>query len=200
MRLPFDHFDLIARWYDHLIGDREADAADRSDRLCAALAAEPDQWLVDVGGGTGRHSAPLARQGVRTVICDRSWGMLRQAASKGLAVVYASADRLPFAAGAADRLLVVDAFHHFTRPGNPAMQSQVAGDLVRVLKPGGRLVIHEPNIERPTTKLIAAGELLLLMGSRFWTPAQITTMFEAIGAHTLARDDRGIDTQLTLTR
>ena len=52
--MPFDHFNLIARWYDRLIRPAE------DGRLAALLAAEPGQTVLDVGGGTGRHAGMLA--------------------------------------------------------------------------------------------------------------------------------------------
>lgn len=52
---------------------------------------------------------------------------------------------------------------------------------VRVLKPGGRLVIEEPDINRFPVKLIALGEKLALMGSHFYSPQQISYLLAANG-------------------
>ena len=193
MKLPFDHFDLIAGWYDRLLHS----AAD--DGLRDALAAQPGGWLLDVGGGTGALSAPLAAAGVRVAVCDLSRGMARQAHAKGLRALLGSVARLPFADGSVERLLVVDAFHHFTRP-SPTVQVQAAFELLRVLQPGGRLVIQEMDIRRPGVKALALGEKLLLMGSRFLTPAQLVTLFEATGARTLAQQPSGSAVIFVFTR
>lgn len=75
MRLPFDHFDLIARWYDRLI-TRPAD-----DPLPGLLAVEAGQWVLDVGGGTGRNVYGLRDLGAQVVVCDAAEGMVHQALS-----------------------------------------------------------------------------------------------------------------------
>ncbi len=179
MKLPFDHFDLIARWYDRLIS-RPAD-----DPLSALLDVEPGQWVLDVGGGTGRNTHALSALGARVVVCDFADGMVRQARGKGLPAVRGSVTYLPFRNNSADRILVVDAFHHFVHPSPQFAQQRAAQELLRVLRPGGRLVVEEPDIRRFGTKMIAWMERLLLMGSRFWAADDLVALFEAAGARTL---------------
>jgi len=72
-------------------------------------------------------------------------------------------------------MLVVDAFHHF---GDHQM---AARELLRVLRPGGRLVIEEPDIRRWPVKLIALGERLLLMRSRLFDAEALRRLFEEAG-------------------
>ena len=65
--------------------------------------------------------------------------MLAEARAKGtVAPVRGHAERLPFPDGSFDRILVVDALHHFCD------QREAIGDLLRVLAPGGRLLVAEP--------------------------------------------------------
>ena len=49
--------------------------------------------------------------------------------------------------------------------------------MFRVLKPGGLLVIEEPDIRTFGVKLIAIAEKLLLMRSHFLAPEEITNLF-----------------------
>ncbi len=51
------------------------------------------------------------------------------------------------------------------------------------MKPGGRLLIEEPDIERLGAKFVAPGEKLALMRSHFYAAEQIRGM---IAAHGLA--------------
>ncbi len=110
MKPPFDHFDFIAPWYDRLIG-RPA-----HDPLADLLGVEAGQWLIDIGGGTGRNSRGLSALGAHVVICDLSAGMARQARRRGVLALRGNVVHLPFRSDSADHLLVVDAFHHFVQP------------------------------------------------------------------------------------
>lgn len=112
--------------------------------------------------------------------------MLRQAQAKAAAApVQARVERLPFPDAAFARVLVVDALYHF------AAQPAAIRELLRVLAPGGRLVIEEPDIELPAVKLVALAERLAGMGSTFNRPATIQAMVAAHG-HTarVERDGR----------
>ncbi|OQA47460.1 MAG: Demethylrebeccamycin-D-glucose O-methyltransferase [Chloroflexi bacterium ADurb.Bin325] len=194
MRLPLDHFDLIARWYDRVLGRPP------HERLLRLLDARPGQRLLDVGGGTGRATALLAAAGVQVIVCDTSRRMVEQARAKGLPAVLASVTRLPFPAASADRLLVVDAFHHFVAPSPAVAQAAGASELLRVLKPGGRLLIQEPDCTRRGVKPVIWMERVLMMGSRFLDPAEMTRVFEAAGARRVAEERDHFNVWLVFSR
>lgn len=194
MRLPIDHFAFIARWYDRLL-PRPPD-----DPIFQLLAVEPGQTILDAGGGTGRNTRGLAAAGARVVVCDPSAGMLKRARGAGMAAVRGSVTQLPLLDASVDRILVVDAFHHFVDPSPCVAQPAAARELLRVLKPGGRLVIEEPDIRQAPVLAIALGEKLLLMGSRFLSPAAIIRLFEGIGARAIDRRYRDASAWLVFSR
>ncbi len=168
---PIDHFGLLSPLFDRLI--RPADPA----QLLALLRLEPGQRLLDVGGGTGRITQALAGAGVALTLLDPSLGMLRQAQGKGCCVpCQGIAEALPFATGSFARVLAVDSFHHFWD------YNRAAAELVRILAPGGRLVIEEPDVRRPVVKLVALAERLALMRSQFHPPDALAARFHAVGA------------------
>lgn len=174
-----DHFDLIAPLYDRLIGPPDL------ERLREALDVPPGGRVLDAGGGTGRVAVHLRALAGEIVVLDRSAPMLRQARARGLDALAGDVTRLPFPDATFDRVVVVDALHHFTRP------AEAIRELLRVLRPAGRLVIEEPDIRRGVVKLVALAERLLLMDSTFFAPAEIIQMIEACGVPARAiTDDR----------
>jgi ubiquinone/menaquinone biosynthesis C-methylase UbiE len=171
-----DHFDLVARFYDrvfHFLGP---------ERLMSLLQARPAERILDIGGGTGRVSQTFGDDYV-VVVCDPSWGMLREARQKQMIACCALAEHLPFADGAFDRIVMVDTFHHLHD------QHAAAKETLRVLRPGGRLVVEEPDIRRWAVKWTALGERLLLMRSRFCSIADLARAFEQAGARILAIEE-----------
>ncbi|MFV9505344.1 MAG: class I SAM-dependent methyltransferase [Oscillochloridaceae bacterium umkhey_bin13] len=167
-----DHFDLLAPLYDRVIGP--PDPAHLRELLGLPTAGR----LLDAGGGTGRVTAQLCGLAREIVLLDHSLPMLRQAQAKGLATLKGDVARMPFPDACFDRVVVVDALHHFVDA------SAAIADLLRVLKPGGRLVIEEPDTQHRIVRLLALAERLALMDSHFFAAAAIREMTLAHGAQT----------------
>lgn len=175
--MPFDHFDFIAPLYNR-IGDYSS-----LDIMIDAAGLPTNGRLLDAGGGTGRVAFALRDQAAQVVVADVSLGMLRFAASKpGLQAAAAQAELLPFPDLTFDCVVMVDAFHHVIH------QADTARELFRVLKPGGRIVIEEPDIRSFGVKLIALGEKMLLMRSHFLAPNQVAALFDYSRTHIIAKD------------
>jgi ubiquinone/menaquinone biosynthesis C-methylase UbiE len=173
-----DHFDLIAGFYDR------GTQFTPSETLLGQLSLPTGGLLLDAGGGTGRVAAALLRSVGGAVVADLSRGMLRRAAGKGLVTVHAPAECLPFPAGTFDRIVMMDALHHVFD------QQQTGDELWRVLCPGGRLVIVEPDIQKFSVKMIALGEKLLLMRSHFLSGRKIASLFAKQGGQVSVIQDR----------
>ena len=164
-----DHFDLIASIYDRLIGPPD------TPRLKQLLRLPTAGWLLDGGGGTGRVSSHLTALVDNVVVTDLSLRMLEKATRKKVGCVLAHTECLPFSDAFFDRVLVVDALHHFCD------QREAIQDLMRVLKPAGRLVIEEPDYNHKGVKVLALVEKMLLMRSHFYAPQKIRDMIASLG-------------------
>lgn len=169
---PFDHFAVIAPLYARV-------KYSKVDVLREVAELPVKGRLLDVGGGTGRVSSAIRDLVDEVVIADVSFGMLKETPHAALQPVCGGSESLPFADNFFERVMMVDAFHHVTD------QAESAREMFRVLhspdalsgKPGGVLVIEEPDIRTFGVKLIALAEKLLLMNSHFLSPHQIGELF-----------------------
>ena len=134
-RLFFDLWSLV---YD-APGVQRLTYRPVQDAVLRALRPDPPARVLDVGCGTGRLAARLARElpASRVTGCDFSRGMLRHARARAgaLALAQADAGQPPFADGAFDAVVSTEAFHWFPDP-DAALEG-----FHRVLAPRGRLLI-----------------------------------------------------------
>ena len=112
--------------------------------VARAVAAAPGERVLDLAGGTGTSAVAFAAAGAHPVCCDFSLGML--GVGKGrrpdLDFVAGDAMRLPFADASFD---VVTISFGLRNVADPAL---AAAEMLRVTRPGGRLVVCE--FSRPT--------------------------------------------------
>ncbi len=161
----FDHFDILAPIYDRAI------PFSRLELMLRMVDLPVEGILLDAGGGTGRVANALRPYVQQAYVVDFSRGMLAQARDKGLMGLQSPAEQLPFSSGTFDRIIMVDALHHVHQ------QSATVTELWRVLKPGGRLVIEEPDVRTWQVKIVAVVEKLALMRSHFLAPPHIADLF-----------------------
>ena len=158
-------FHCLAPIYDHLI------RPPRANRLKKLLNLKPNHNLLDLGGGTGRVSHHFTGLGATVIVCDINPSMLKQArCKKGLIPIQADAARLPLPPDSVDAVLVVDALHHFFQP------RQIMREMWRVLKPGGRLLIEEQDIDHCFIRLVQTVERIVGLHSQFLTRDEITAL------------------------
>ena len=169
----FDHFNFLAPIYDRVIKPKPP------ERLTELVNINPTGNLLDVGGGTGRISQFFSGQTEQIVVVDLSFQMLGKSQLKnGLCPINSHSEKLPFQDHSFDRIIMVDALHHVCD------QAQTAQELWRVIKPGGRIVIEEPDIHTGGVKLIALAEKLALMRSHFLSGQEIRELFSDLPGST----------------
>ena len=128
------HFDFLAPIYDRVISEREP------EEFVKLLDLPIDGILLDVGGGTGRASLGLKPHVSQLLITDLSGPMLARAQEKGHEnLLLCSSNTLCLVDNSVDRIMVVDALHHFSD------QAGAVCELLRVLKPGGLPLIAAPD-------------------------------------------------------
>jgi ubiquinone/menaquinone biosynthesis C-methylase UbiE len=108
------------------------------------IGVRPDDELLDIACGPGSLTLELAPHIARATGLDITPAMLDQArAAQALSgvdnVEWVEGDggRLPFPDGAFSLVTCSAAFHHFECPG------EVLGEMVRVCRPGGRVVVSD---------------------------------------------------------
>ena len=173
--MPFDHFDFIAPIYARV-------TYSSLDKMRELAGLPVKGRLLDIGGGTGRVASALLDDVDEVIIADVSMGMLRQTHRSTLKPVCSHSESLPFPDSFFDRVIMVDALHHVID------QPASAHEMLRVLKPGGRIVIEEPDINSFAVKLIALAEKLLLMRSHFLSPLRIASLFPAGSTNIITED------------
>ncbi len=120
----------------------------RLDLVEAHLQELPRQSGVglDLGCGLGFQSLEMRRRGYHVVGIDLAHGLLRKASQSGAPVVNGDALSLPFASESLDFVYTIGVLHHL--PAGAALRDTLL-EVARVLKPGGRLIVHETNPRNP---------------------------------------------------
>ncbi len=107
-----------------------------------AVAPQRGQRILDLAAGTAVSSVALAKSGANVVAADFSPGMLAEGRRRyghldTLDFVLADATDLPFAEGEFDAVTMSFGLRNVNRP------DAALSELLRVTRPGGRLVICE---------------------------------------------------------
>ena len=198
--------DPPSRWRSYRDVDAAADPdslAGQLDGIAAVpfLAAEKQRSLellelgaggavLDVGCGNGPELGSLARvvgAGGRVVGLDRSAALLRAAHARGVDMaggvdlVQGDAGALPFDAGEFDACRADRTLQHLASP------EAALGEMVRVTRPGGRVVVTEsrwglvaPSLDQGVTDSILG---LMATGTEQagWVGYRLAVMFEQAG-------------------
>jgi demethylmenaquinone methyltransferase/2-methoxy-6-polyprenyl-1,4-benzoquinol methylase len=169
-------FDGVARRYDvtnTVLSMGQDRRWRRRTRQCLEL--ETGQLVLDLAAGTGVSTAELCRSGAQAIACDFSLGMLRagRANKRRRRVPFVAGDalHLPFADAAFDAATISFGLR------NVADVPKALGELARVVRPGGRLVICE--FSRPVWPPFRFVYLKYLMRALPWIARRVASNPEA---------------------
>jgi SAM-dependent methyltransferase len=140
-------FDAIAGRYDRVYALPSSESRPRMQRVVASLPPAPARLLV-LGVGTGRELPALLDAGHAPTGFDVSRAMLERCARRARPVPLVEGDFwapvLPFEASSFDAAIALHGT--LAHPPDPAAVARLAGELARVVTPGGRLVIEAPSL------------------------------------------------------
>lgn len=140
-------FDTVAARYD-LTNDVLSLGQDRRwrKRVVATVDPQRGERILDLAAGTGTSSAPFAEAGAHVVPCDFSIGMLEVGKQQFPGLDFTAGDgmALPFADGVFDAVTISFGLRNIHDP------LQGLRELLRVTRPGGRIVVCE--FSTPTWK------------------------------------------------
>ena len=151
-------FDGVAKRYD-LVNDLLSLGQTKSWRrkTTEIIAPKPGMEILDLAAGTGSSSVPLAKAGAKVIPADFSEGMLEAGRAKHPYLPFTKADalNLPFESGRFDVVTISFGLR------NTVDFDKALAQMLRVTKPGGRLVICE--FSQPTWRPFRALYMNYLM-------------------------------------
>jgi SAM-dependent methyltransferase len=160
-------YDGVTEWYEREFVNSELAGVPRAAAL--RLLGDGPGRLLDVGCGTGAHTAAFAEHGWSPVGVDISEDQLRPARERGVEVVQADAADLPFEDASFDA--VMSMWTHTDVDDFSALMQEA----VRVLRPGGPFVYvgAHPCFVGPHSRFISA-EGIPVLHPGYWQTERYT--------------------------
>jgi malonyl-CoA O-methyltransferase len=175
----------IASHFDATVGEYRPEIAEHDGRVRAVierLGTLDGKRVLDAGAGKGRYAALLKRRAPSADVTalDVSAEMLRFVPA-GIATIQSSLLDVPFPDGHFDAVICVEALEHAVRI------AEAVRELVRVLAPGGALVIIDKNRQK-------LGALAMPSWERWFDAHELTALLTSCGleaeASYVGYDDR----------
>jgi SAM-dependent methyltransferase len=184
------HFDDIAAVYDESLPAHVVDHY-LSKRVRYVTAHCPRGDGLDVGCGTGTLAGRLAVAGYAMTGVDPSAGMLDVLRARVPAVqaVQASGTELPFPDASFDLVLTVASLHHIADPGDVR---RTLREMVRVTRPGGRVLVWDHNPRNPYWGRLMARVPQDTGDERLIPEAEVLAGLRSAGAEVLRSDQLGL--------
>ncbi len=158
-----NHDDFVAKQDEHFADaddthfawqTRGPGFADREASFLRDLLADSRRPLLEIGCGEGANLFHIEREAAGSELglaigLDRSAGKLHFASAAVPSARFCCGDgtALPFGDGSFESVIIRDVLHHLPAP------AATLAEAARVLRPGGRFVLAEPNAHNPLIRL-----------------------------------------------
>ena len=155
--------------YEQFTNSHGRQLSKRLQKCFDLLDPQPNENVIDMGCGRGEIVMNCLSRGARAIALDASYQALQltrlAATNRGLEpasvlCLHARAETLPMRSEWADAMMMSDIIEHIPSSVIPA----TFAESYRVLKPGGRLVIHT----QPNRRLVDWTVPLLARWSHYW--------------------------------
>lgn len=146
-------FDRVFEKYDRFI---EIMNFDKSEEIKEMLDLRGDEIVLDIGGGTGKLAEYLGDHCKKAYVLDESLGMLSKVKEgKNIIPVLGDALDTDFDSESVDVITVSDVLHHIEN------QDKLIGEVHRLLKKGGKLVVLDFERSHFKTRILGMFEYIL---------------------------------------
>ena len=116
------------------------------DLICELTQARPDEAILDLCGGHGRHTLELCSRGFSSLtLADYSYPLLRTAAQTirannlNIDLLQVDAQKLPYNRPSFDHVFILGNSLGYIH--NPSGDRAILGEVFRLLRPGGHVVV-----------------------------------------------------------
>ena len=174
-----------------------ADASALMWDLVSSYKTPLQTWAIDIGCGTGRAFLPLVEAGYRVIGIDPTWmsiALCKKRIRHTSLCAYptlASADRIPLPGASIDFVFALSSLFHL----NLKELGSALQEIQRILRPGGKAVLHFLDLEdwrrtlaEPVHPDLAPASGYQAVVTCFCSPNQIQHWIAAAGLSLIALD------------
>jgi SAM-dependent methyltransferase len=129
----------------------EREKEEHASKLLPSLKLKPGDVVADIGAGSGYYTFRLAKLvgpkgkvyavDIQPEMLSIIRGKMKAKGLKNIELIHNTPTELKLPAGSVDMILLVDVYHEFSHP------HEMAEEMIKALKPGGRLAFVEFRME-----------------------------------------------------